>query len=318
MYIEGRAGKELSQDERDDKAVQLYLQAATAGDVPAQSNLAWMYQNNRAGKELSQNERDDKAVQLYLQAIRAAHASAAWNLAVFYRKNNTGLALKYFSIAAILYRPADVDVQQCITQIKSFPAGKELSQNERDDKAVQLYLQAIRAAHASAAWNLAVFYRKNNTGLALKYFSIAAILYRPADVDVQQCITQIKSFPASALKDYALARIHRLDSKAIATQCAAFKALQRPSDCLLFINEDLERLGANHTYLRSVFEKLSSFAHESSVLALTEKVALAKLLLKMMAHLFTTLTASYPKILLGGRQYPEPVEFKEGKTPELK
>ncbi|MCE0723637.1 hypothetical protein [Legionella resiliens] len=32
----------------------------------------------------------------------------------------------------------------------------------------------------------------------------------------------------------------------------------------------------------------------------------------------TTLTASYPKILLGERQYPEPVEFKEGKTPELK
>nr|WP_255702518.1 hypothetical protein [Legionella sp. 9fVS26] len=110
MYIEGRAGKELSQDERDDKAVQLYLQAATAGDVPAQSNLAWMYQNNRAGKELSQNERDDKAVQLYLQAIRAAHASAAWNLAVFYRKNNTGLALKYFGM--------DVSKQSCRQRIK--------------------------------------------------------------------------------------------------------------------------------------------------------------------------------------------------------
>ncbi|MCE0723642.1 sel1 repeat family protein, partial [Legionella sp. 9fVS26] len=77
-------------------------------------------------------------------------------------------------------------------------------------------------AQASAAWNLAGFYRKNNTGLALKYFSIAAILYRTADVDVQRCITQINSFPASALKDYALARIHRLDSKAIATQCASY------------------------------------------------------------------------------------------------
>ncbi|QLZ68927.1 sel1 repeat family protein [Legionella sp. PC1000] len=252
MYRNNRAGKELSQDERDDKAVKLYLQAATAGYAPAQNNLALMYQNNRAGKELSQNERDDKAVKLYLQAATAGDAPAQSNLAWMYENNR---------------------------------AGKELSQNERDDKVVQLYLQAIRAAHASAAWNLAVFYRKNNTGLALKYFSIAAILYRTADVDVQRCITQINSFPASALKDYALARIHRLDSKAIATQCAAFKALQRPSDCLLFINEDLERLGANHTYLRSVFEKLSSFAHESSVLALTEKVALAKLLLKMMAHL---------------------------------
>ncbi|MCE0723640.1 sel1 repeat family protein [Legionella sp. 9fVS26] len=184
MYDEGRAGKELSQDERDDKAVQLYLQAATAGYALAQNNLAWMYDEGRAGKELSQDERDDKAVKLYLQAATAGYALAQYNLAWMYENNR---------------------------------AGKELSQDERDDKVVQLYLQAIRAAHASAAWNLAVFYRKNNTGLALKYFSIAAILYRTADVDVQRCITQINSFPASALKDYALARIHRLDSKAIAS-----------------------------------------------------------------------------------------------------
>ncbi|HHT0591916.1 TPA: tetratricopeptide repeat protein, partial [Legionella anisa] len=252
MYIEGRAGKELSQDERDDKVVKLYLQAASAGLAPAQYNLAWMYQNNRAGKELTQDTRDDKAAQLYRQAATAGDASAQNNLAWMYLKGR---------------------------------AGKELSQNERDDKAVQLYLQAIRAEHASAAWSLAVFYQKSNSDLAFKYFSIAAILYRTANVDVQQCITKIHRFPASALKDYALARIHQLDSEAIARQCVAFKALKRPSDCLLFINEDLERLGDNTTYLRSVFEKLSSFANESSVLALTEKAALAKLLLKMMTHL---------------------------------
>ncbi|HHT0593055.1 TPA: tetratricopeptide repeat protein, partial [Legionella anisa] len=45
MYIEGRAGKELTQDGRDDKAVKLYLQAAKAGYAPAQNLLVWMYQN---------------------------------------------------------------------------------------------------------------------------------------------------------------------------------------------------------------------------------------------------------------------------------
>ncbi|WP_082654117.1 tetratricopeptide repeat protein, partial [Legionella anisa] len=293
MYQNNRAGKELTQDKRDIAAVQLYLQAATAGDTSAQNNLACMYEEGRAGKELSQDKRDVEAVQLYLQAATAGYAPAQYNLACMYEEGRAGKELTQDKrdIAAVkLYLQAatagDPSAQSNLAWMYlDGRAGKELSQNERDDKAVQLYLQAIRAEHASAAWSLAFFYQKNNTDLALKYFSIAAILYRTANVDVQRCITKINSFPASALKDYALARIHQLDSEAIARQCVSFKALKRPSDCLLFINEDLERLGDNTTYLRSVFEKLSSFANESSVLALTEKAALAKLLLKMMTHL---------------------------------
>ncbi len=60
-YYYGQIGSELSQEERDNKAAELYKESGTPD---AKHNLADMYYDGRAGLELTQDERDVIAVNL--------------------------------------------------------------------------------------------------------------------------------------------------------------------------------------------------------------------------------------------------------------
>ena len=254
ILIMGGTGLELqSQARRDVKAFKWLIQPARAGLAAAQAELAWMYQMGRAGLELeSQTERDIIAVEWYTQAAQAGFPKAQNNLAYMY----------YFR-----------------------RAGLELSNQMRHDLAIEWHLKAVQSYNATAAWNLAILYKKQNKELnALNYLSIAAYLYGKSAQDIQDIIQALTHFNDSPIKNYAQARIHTVMNDDASVQCAALNGLQKPSEYELLFNYDMQMLQKNPTFMKALLNRLSHYASQSNTLDHAEKLSLVRLILKYINH----------------------------------
>jgi TPR repeat protein len=86
-YAHGEIGLDLTQEERDIKAAELYKESNLP---PAQFSLADMYYEGRAGQNMTQAEKDVEAIRL-LQESGLQHAK--YLLAVMYLQGRAGLSL---------------------------------------------------------------------------------------------------------------------------------------------------------------------------------------------------------------------------------
>ncbi len=266
MYERGRAGLDLpNQKARDAQAVTCYEQAAHAGNSAAQIRWGAMYQRGRAGLDLpNQAARDAQAVTLYKLAARAGNSIAQNNLGFMYAKGRAGLDLP--------------------------------NQEARDTQAIAWYNQAIHNGCTHGHWNLATLYQsKNCTELALKYYTMAAYSYgNRYPNDFEEVINRLSTFPDSPIKSYAQASVQAYRNKDEEAQAKALSLLKKPSQCALFIDQDLIHPDKNGLYLHSLYNIMWSFSEQILILEDTEKQALSIVLLKIIER---RLMNANPKVL---------------------
>lgn len=166
---------------------------------------------------------------------------------------------------------------------------------QSDIHAAGIFLALKNRKDVPADVMLAWMYQQGRAGLdlpnqaardavALKYYSMAAILYLStySSLQFQMMIDDIMSFQESKLRTYALARARAKEGAHLfEQQWAALRALEKPSDYLLFVDDDMKHFGGNPAYREVLFNKLCSFVADASDFEEKERVSLLKLTLKI-------------------------------------
>jgi TPR repeat protein len=294
LYYKDRIRLETSLQNRKRHAVKLCQQAAEMNYAPAQVCIALLYRRGKwVGTDMTKEARYALAANLLKHAAKTSNVNALNCLGLMLGEAEIGLdntlaqrnslAFQLFSAGAQVGFGSALSNLACMYD--NGQAGLNMSEENRNLRAISLYEDAIKTGNYISAWNLALLYKnKQNLKSALKFFSISASLSDVHSKGFQTSIDGIKAIKNNGqviLGTYALERALASHDKEMSEKCRALFAFTRPSDYLLFFDEDIKTFGIHDVYSTMLVEKLSFFANAILDLEEQERFSLVTLTLKI-------------------------------------